>query len=201
MQKIRKALDATGILMLTDPALPSLISLVAGEPVKGSWWGHPKGNLMYNLSNELMDTPDVLAVKLFNGKITYLQQVHWNALYALATSQSDWQMKKMTPDMLGLLKRVLSKQELQTDDAGFTKTPTEIGKLATKLESRLLIFSENTHSSSGKHVRTLRTWKKQMALKKFKVKKMPVADAIAHFHQVIAAYTQNQHSLVQLPWA
>jgi len=30
--------------------LPSFVVAVAGGPVKGSWWGHPKGALIYDLA-------------------------------------------------------------------------------------------------------------------------------------------------------
>jgi hypothetical protein len=38
-----KRLEADGLLLLSDSKLPSLVRLVAGKPVKGSWWAHPRG--------------------------------------------------------------------------------------------------------------------------------------------------------------
>ena len=34
-----------GLLLLAwDPVFDSVVSLIVGEPVRGSWWGHPRGH-------------------------------------------------------------------------------------------------------------------------------------------------------------
>ena len=38
-----KELKRYGLLLVTDARLPSLVALVAGAPVRGSWWSHPRG--------------------------------------------------------------------------------------------------------------------------------------------------------------
>ena len=40
-QKVLAALGEFGLLMVSDRAFPSVSGLIAGEPVKGSWWSHP----------------------------------------------------------------------------------------------------------------------------------------------------------------
>lgn len=114
LQKVKKELSRHGLLLLTDPMLPSLVATIAGSPVSGSWWGHPQGNLMFNLSNELAEDPEVLAVKFINKKITYLDQRHWDAFFTIAMSASDWQMKKLAPDSSALYKKILDKKELRS---------------------------------------------------------------------------------------
>ena len=37
-------LEEHGLLLLQDKTLPSLVGLIAGEPVSGSWWGHPRAH-------------------------------------------------------------------------------------------------------------------------------------------------------------
>ncbi len=53
LAKIEAALKHHGILMLADASFPSVAALIVGEPIKGSWWGHPKGNEIFNSTNEL----------------------------------------------------------------------------------------------------------------------------------------------------
>jgi hypothetical protein len=62
-RKIKKELNKRGWLLEADSKLPSIVTLVVGEPVKGSWWGHAKGNLIYNTCGLLDDENDVLCLK------------------------------------------------------------------------------------------------------------------------------------------
>lgn len=64
--------------------LPSLAEAIAGEQIHGSWWGHPKGHLMYQLFNEVRDSPDVLTCRLMDGKITLVHGRLWPALVRLS---------------------------------------------------------------------------------------------------------------------
>ena len=60
--------------------LPSFVVAVAGGPVKGSWWGHPKGALIYDLANALHDSTEVRSVRLIDGKNTFVHRSLWPAL-------------------------------------------------------------------------------------------------------------------------
>ena len=64
--------------------LSSLASAIAGEPIRGSWWGHAKGKLIFAVLSELHESPDVLACKLVQGKVTLIHRRLWPALAALA---------------------------------------------------------------------------------------------------------------------
>jgi hypothetical protein len=65
-------------------ALPSLAKAIAGEQIHGSWWGHPKGHLMYQLFNDVRDSLDVLTCRLMDGKITLVHRRLWPALVRMA---------------------------------------------------------------------------------------------------------------------
>jgi hypothetical protein len=54
--------------------------VVAGEPLKRSWWAHPKGNEIFLLSRAIRSSPDVLVCRLVDGKITYIHRRLWPAL-------------------------------------------------------------------------------------------------------------------------
>lgn len=65
-------------------AVPSLAARVAGGPIRGSWWGHPKGHAIFELTRALRGDPDVLVCRLIDGKITYVHRRLWPAIARLA---------------------------------------------------------------------------------------------------------------------
>jgi hypothetical protein len=64
--------------------IPSLAELVAGEPIKGSWWGHPAGHAIFDAINEVADSGEVVRLRLINGKITLVHRRVWPALVRVA---------------------------------------------------------------------------------------------------------------------
>ena len=64
--------------------IPNVAELVAGERIKGSWWAHPKKNEIFTALNQLDDSPDVVRLRLVNGKVTLVHRRVWPALVRLA---------------------------------------------------------------------------------------------------------------------
>jgi hypothetical protein len=64
--------------------VPSLAELVAGEPIRGSWWGHPAGHAIFDAINEVADSGEVVRLRLVNGKITLVHRRVWPALVRIA---------------------------------------------------------------------------------------------------------------------
>jgi hypothetical protein len=64
--------------------VPSLAELVAGEPIRGSWWGHPAGHAIFDAINEVADSGEVVRLRLVNGKITLVHRRVWPALVRVA---------------------------------------------------------------------------------------------------------------------
>ena len=60
--------------------LPNVAELVAGEPIRGSWWGHAAGHAIYDAVNTLADSPDVVRTRLVNGRVTLIHRRLWPAL-------------------------------------------------------------------------------------------------------------------------
>lgn len=77
---------AHGLVMQSArvPGLPTLVDALTGETVRGSWWGHPQGRLVFRVLGEVYDSPDVLAMKLVRGKVTLVHRRLWPALVRLA---------------------------------------------------------------------------------------------------------------------
>src|ERR1700758_527139 len=72
------------VLMSARGAVPSLAEAIAGGPFKGSWWGHPKSKLMFDLFDVVGDSGEVLTCRLVGGKVTYVHRRLWPALVRLA---------------------------------------------------------------------------------------------------------------------
>ncbi len=64
--------------------VPSLAATVAGEELRGSWWGHPKGEEIFLLRRAVRASAEVLVCRLVNGKVTYVHRRLWPALARLA---------------------------------------------------------------------------------------------------------------------
>jgi len=64
--------------------VPNVADYVAGEPVRGSWWGHPKSQEIFRLTRAIRDSEDILVCRLVDGKITFVHRKVWPALVRLA---------------------------------------------------------------------------------------------------------------------
>jgi hypothetical protein len=64
--------------------VPNLAEVVAGEPIRGSWWGHPAGHAIFDAINEVADSGEVVRLRLVNGKITLVHRRVWPALVRIA---------------------------------------------------------------------------------------------------------------------
>jgi hypothetical protein len=62
----------------------SLADAVAGRPIRGSWWGHPKGREIFVLTRAVRDSKDVCVCRIVGGKITYVHRRLWPALVRIA---------------------------------------------------------------------------------------------------------------------
>jgi hypothetical protein len=65
--------------------LPSLAEVIAGGPIRGSWWSAPKAREIFRASRALRDSPDILVCTLVEGKVTFVHRRLWPALVKLAS--------------------------------------------------------------------------------------------------------------------
>jgi len=63
--------------------IPNVAEMVAGEAIRGSWWGHRAGHRIFAVINDLADSPDVARLRLVNGRITLVHRRLWPALARL----------------------------------------------------------------------------------------------------------------------
>jgi len=72
------------VLASAKGPVPSVAEAVAGEPIRGSWWGHGKSSEIFHALGAVDDSPDILCFKLIDGKNTYVHRRLWPALVRLA---------------------------------------------------------------------------------------------------------------------
>lgn len=200
VQSLLSALEDHGVLLETDQALPSVVSLVVGEPVHGSWWGHPLGHLVYDLSCRLYDHPDVLCTKLIGGKVTYVHCRLWPAILAIGTSQEAWQTEGLLAAAQAILDEVLRRGTLRYDDIARPDGKSPSGAVK-ELEIRLLARSYQLHTESGNHVRVLESWECWAAGNHMAAGGVSVAQAKHQLEEAFGSLRGGLATKLGLPWA
>jgi hypothetical protein len=72
------------VLASAKGPVPRMAEAIAGEPIKGSWWAHPKSHEIFAVFEQIGDSPDVLVCRLVNGKVTFVHRRLWPALIRAA---------------------------------------------------------------------------------------------------------------------
>lgn len=72
------------VLVSAQGPAPRLTEAIAGEPIKGSWWGHAKGKQIFAVLDALNDHADILVCRLLQNKLTMVHRRLWPALAAVA---------------------------------------------------------------------------------------------------------------------
>jgi hypothetical protein len=186
---IRKVLDAlshSGLMLQQDKDLPSVVTLVAGESLSTSWWGHPKGRLIFKVLSELSDHPDVLFSKLLHRKVTLVHRKIWPALLAAVSAQESWQLQGLSPAARKLL-TLINESSVPVRGSG---------QAVRELEFRLLAHAEEVHTESGRHETALEpwsTWSSRVGVK-------PVATSMLGRRQLEKAARAIGAPSSALPW-
>jgi hypothetical protein len=72
------------VLVAARGPVPRLTEAIAGGPIEGSWWGHPKGHEIYAVLEDVTSSEDVLVCRAVNGKVTLVHRRLWPALIRVA---------------------------------------------------------------------------------------------------------------------
>lgn len=83
------------VLQAARGPVPSLAEAIAGGPIRGSWWGHPKGHEIFEVAGAVCASDEVLVCKLVEGKVTYVHRRLWPALVKLASRFRKEQLAKV----------------------------------------------------------------------------------------------------------
>jgi hypothetical protein len=68
------------VLQSARGPVPNVAQFIAGEPIRGSWWGHPAGKEIYAILNLLDESPDIVSTRLINDKVTLVHARVWPAI-------------------------------------------------------------------------------------------------------------------------
>ena len=72
------------VLASAKGSVPNLADAIAGEPIKGSWWGHARGQEIFLALERLGASPEILVCRFIDGKITLVHRRLWPALARVA---------------------------------------------------------------------------------------------------------------------
>jgi len=134
---LSKEVRRRGALAQTDA-----VSLAAGEPIRGSWWSHPRGQEIFRALSALAEDPDVVPCKGFDGKQRWIHRALWPAL--VRASRERALFAAPSAEARRLMQRVEREGKVAAS-----------GKARLELERALLVVAVQEHTESGKHVMEL----------------------------------------------
>jgi hypothetical protein len=146
--RVFKVVRDNGLVLVQDKRAANVVALLTGETLKGSWWSHPKGQLIFETLSELAAHPDVLFAKLLATKVTLVHRGLWPALLAVVSAGEPWQVRGLSVPGRRLLSAVNG-----------SPVPVAVaGPAAKELEKRLLVCTRETHTESGRHALLAESW-------------------------------------------
>ena len=116
--------------------VPSLAEIIAGEPLRASWWGHPKGDAIFACSRAIRSSEDILTCRLVDGKVTYVHRRLWPAL---ARVSKHFKAERLAP--IKEIHTAAGKHRIETvefSDRISTEEKRRAGKLSTQQAITLL---------------------------------------------------------------
>jgi len=190
-----------GLLLESDLHLPSVTTVVVGEAVRGSWWGHPRGMEIWHVLKEFLKRKDVLTTRLVSGKVTFIHRRFWSDLLAICTSREIWQTRSLSPDAKRLLHAVEREGAVRTDMRKFSPPlKGKVGDAARELERRLLVHSDEVHTERGAHAKVLRTWSRWSDAMNLKPKRIDASVAKEKFEDLVSSLNSRYGGDGRLPW-
>ena len=136
------------VVMTRHPGRPSFVEAVVGAPVRGSWWGHERGKLIFTLAGTLHDSDQVLSLKLVDGKVTFVHRALWPAL---ARYVNDLDRRKTLSPQAGALLRLVERR-------GTVRLDRHPSKGSKELEANALVHAGSMHTEKGAHTTVLTSW-------------------------------------------
>jgi hypothetical protein len=200
-QTVLGYLQETGFLLESDAKLPSVCSLITGEPMRGSWWSHPSAQIIFQVNERLEDHEDVLITKLVSGKVTFVHRSIWSEVVAIGRAREAWQVKQLPPAAKTLLGQIEKNGSVTTAEITWpSSAKMKLGDAARELEKKLLIVGTQFHSESGAHQKQLETWGHWLKRRKFKPAKISATTAKAMLEMKLKSLNDRFEGSGKLPW-
>jgi hypothetical protein len=198
--KVFMRLENLGLLLLSKSGLPNVVDLISKRgDLKGSWWSYPEAHTIFAVSELLEDHPDVMIMKLIDGKVTFVHRELWNRIYSIGVARENWQIKARSPAAKRLLKKIDAEGSVQTGILGKAFDPKP-GVAARELESYLLIHSKQLHTESGAHAKILETWEVWAKSAKFRGRPKNPFAARRFLEEKLACIESEYGGTGRFPW-
>jgi len=200
-QLVMSQLQRCGLLLESDPRLPSICSLISGAPVRGSWWSHPLAHTIFHVSGQLADHSDVLITKLIFGKVTFVHRKLWPEIFAIGTARERWQTKDLSPRARSMLKIVGEQGSLRTDELSWARSAKgKPGDAARELEQKLLIHAGEFHTATGTHAKLLESWQHWAQRTGFRPSVISADRAKRRIEETLDNLDEQFGAKAKLPW-
>lgn len=194
-------IKSNGFLLESDPKLPSVVSLITGSALRGSWWSHPLAQIIFQVNELLEDHNDILVAKLVSRKVTFVHRRLWSELLTIGAAREGWQLSGLPTATRSLLKQVDSAGALTTAETVWPqKSKMKLGDAARDLERRLLVVGTQFHSKTGAHEKRLETWDHWIKQKTFKPRTTSLEAAKDHFEEKLGRLNKQFAASATLPW-
>jgi hypothetical protein len=72
------------VLASAKGPVPRLTEAIVNEPIRGSWWAHPKSHDIFAIFQAVTDSKDVLVCRLVDRKVTFVHRRLWPSLVRVA---------------------------------------------------------------------------------------------------------------------
>jgi phosphoketolase len=86
------------VLVSAKGSATSLVEAIVGQPIKGSWWAHPRGKHIHVTLGFVTESEEVLVCRLVGGKVTLVHRRLWPALARLAHRFAPEQISRVRED-------------------------------------------------------------------------------------------------------
>ena len=80
-----RLVERHGVMLVSAKGpVPRLTEAIVGEPISGSWWGHPRGKEIFAVLQQVTASDDVLVCRFVDGKVTLVHRRLWPALVRIS---------------------------------------------------------------------------------------------------------------------
>ena len=193
----RETLADTGVLLVQDADFPSVTTIVAGAPVRGSWWAHEQAHSIFDVLQEL--EPDATLAKLVAKKQTLVHRRLWSELAAVGGEGAGWQLDGLPADARAVLDAVVAADTPIGADTLDTPGTRKRADVIRDLERRLLLAVAEVHTETGRHAKVLQSWPAWAAASGVPDPLTDPATARATFEAAVATFATARVAKL-LPW-
>jgi hypothetical protein len=199
LARAERELARIGLLMRHDARLPSFTGAVVGAPFRGSWWAHPRTHEIYDLLQHFHRGAGALAVKLVDGKVTYVHRRLWPALLGVVAGAARGRNAGLAADAKRILATVRRRGAVRSDE--LAEIPArKRGAAMEALEAGLLVHAASVHTETGAHRKQLRSWARWCSDEGVRVEPLAPAAGRRELEDAVERLASGTGRRPRLPW-